>query len=94
MKMGIKKWFAITIDQKVQGQGKGSLLLNKLKEQSNLPNGWVIDHNNDRKRNDDLYQSPLQFYIKNDFQIYPELRLEIPALYSLKISWQNECRLL
>lgn len=47
----------------------------------------MIDHENDRKRSGEIYKSPLQFYQKNDFQIFPEYRLEIPILSVVKISW-------
>jgi len=61
--------------------------LNKLKSENDILNGWVIDHKNDVKINGELYQSPLLFYEKNDFQIFPEYRLEIPILSAVKITW-------
>lgn len=82
-----EKWFAITIAQNAQGQGKGSYLLNKLKVDNDILNGWVIDHENDHKRGGEIYKSPLQFYQKNSFQIFPDYRLEIPNLSAVKISW-------
>ena len=79
-------WFAITISQSVQGQGKGTYLLDKLKSENDILNGWVIDHENDYKRNGQKYKSPLLFYQKNDFKIFRESRLEIPVLSAVKIS--------
>lgn len=86
---GQEKWFAITISQNLQGQGKGTYLLDKLKNENDLLNGWVIDHEKDRKRNGQIYKSPLLFYKKNNFQIFPEYRLEIPTLSAVKISWHK-----
>jgi hypothetical protein len=83
-----EKWFTITIDSKVQGKGNGSMLLNKLKENEELINGWVIDHENDMKQNGESYKSPVQFYLKNGFILYPDIRLEIPILSAVKISWR------
>jgi GNAT superfamily N-acetyltransferase len=82
-------WFAITIDQKVQGKGKGSALLNKLKEVAGSIHGWVIDHNNDIKLNGEPYLSPLAFYQKNGFVVCNDSRLELPFLSAVKISWTN-----
>ncbi|MEO8416533.1 MAG: hypothetical protein ABI472_22910 [Ginsengibacter sp.] len=81
-------WFTITIDSSVQGQGKGSQLLNKLKEHEQSLNGWVIDHDSEIKQSGEIYNSPLPFYLKNDFLVYPEIRLEIPILSAAKITWQ------
>ena len=69
-----EKWFAITISHEVQGQGKGSYLLDKLKSENDILNGWVIDHENYSKNDGQQYKSPLLFYKKNDFQIFTEYR--------------------
>lgn len=87
--MANETWFAITIDGKAQGKGKGTLLLNKLKENEESLNGWVIDHQNDVKQNGEKYKSPVIFYLKNDFKLYPDSRLEIPILSAVKIRWQR-----
>lgn len=85
-----ENWFAITIDGSVQGLGKGTFLLNKLKEDREVLNGWVIDHDKDRRKNGEVYRSPLPFYLKNGFKVFPEIRLEIPILSAVKISWQKK----
>jgi GNAT superfamily N-acetyltransferase len=82
------KWFAIIIDSKTQGRGNGTLLINKLKQNTEILNGWVIDHENDIKQNGKPYRSPLQFYQKNGFGVITGSRLETPALSAVKISWQ------
>jgi hypothetical protein len=86
---GEEKWFTITVSNKVQRQGKGRFLLDKLKADNNALNGWVIDHENDTKRNGEIYQSPLEFYKKNGFRVFPEYRLEIPVLSAVKIAWSR-----
>ena len=82
-------WFAITIAQNVQGQGKGTFLLNGLKVDNDILNGWVIDHENDYKPNGAIYIDHHCNYKKNDFEIFPGIRLEIPVLSALKISWKK-----
>lgn len=86
---GDEKWFAITICSDFQRQGKGSYLLNELKTENENLNGWVIDHENDRKPNGDTYHSPLLFYQRNGFKIFPEFRCEIPILSAVKIAWHK-----
>lgn len=85
-----EKWFAIMIDSKVQKQGKGALLLDRLKQDEEVLNGWVIDHNNDTKKDGEKYQSPLFFYQKNGFSISPENRLETSTLSAVKITWKRK----
>jgi GNAT superfamily N-acetyltransferase len=85
-----ESWFAITVNSKAHGRGKGSFLLNALKEHERNLNGWVIDHNNDVKQNGEPYASPLNFYLKNGFTVFPESRLEIPILSTIKIAWQRK----
>jgi hypothetical protein len=86
---GEEKWFAITIADEVQQQGKGTFLLDKLKADNEILNGWVIDHENDVKPNGQLYHSPMLFYERNGFRTFPEYRLELPILSAVKISWQR-----
>lgn len=85
-----EKWFTLTVSIEAQGRGKGTSLLDKLKENSENLNGWVIDHNNDVKQNGEPYKSPLVFYQKNNFLICTEIRLEIPVLSAVKITWCRE----
>lgn len=87
--MANEKWFAITIEIKEQGKGKGTLLLNELKEKEESLSGWVIDHENDAKLNGEKYKSPVLFYLKNGFKVYSDSRLEIPILSAVKISWHR-----
>ncbi|PKA82039.1 hypothetical protein ATE92_0164 [Ulvibacter sp. MAR_2010_11] len=82
-----EKWFAIILDSEIQGKGFGSKILNLAKETETELNGWVIDKSSDKKRNGELYKSPLHFYLKNEFELLPEIRLELEILSAVKIKW-------
>lgn len=83
-------WFALVIDSSVHGKGKGTVLLNKLKENESNLTGWVIDHEDDIKQNGEKYKSPMAFYLKNDFTIHPGRRFETEMMSAVKISWQRK----
>jgi GNAT superfamily N-acetyltransferase len=85
-----ERWFAIILDAKMSGKGFGTQLLNLAKEKEPVLNGWVIDHNNDKKRNGETYASPLNFYLKNGFELLAECRLELKKLSAVKIRWKKE----
>ena len=61
--------------------------MNKGKEKNSELNGWVIDHNKELKQNKEYYISPIEFYIKNDFRIIAETRLELENISAVKIKW-------
>lgn len=81
------QWFALIIDKTLQGKGQGTILLNKLKEGNAVLNGWVIDTGNVIKENGEVYRSPMNFYLKNGFKIYPAERFESEAMSAVKIQW-------
>lgn len=85
-------WFALLISDSFQKRGYGKIFLDKIKSRCTELYGWVIDHNNDLKENGEPYMSPLQFYIKNDFIVLPDERLELDNISAVKIRW-NSCRL-
>ena len=85
-----EKWFAIILDAQLQGKGYGSQLLERAKQYEKELNGWVIDHNNDKKRNGEFYQSPLNFYLKNGFRKLKEDRLELNKISAVKIKWVKQ----
>lgn len=84
-----KKWFAIIIDSAQQGKGFGTKLLHLAKNKETELNGWVIDRKEGKKRNGEAYTSPLAFYLKNGFQVIPEIRLELETLSAIKIQWNR-----
>ncbi len=85
-----EKWFAIILDSKLHGKGFGTKLLELAKQQENELNGWVIDHNKDKKKNGELYNSPFNFYLKNGFRKLTANRLELEKISAVKIRWVNE----
>ena len=82
-------WFGIIIDTKMQGKRFGTVLLEELKRNSSVLNGWAIDHQNDIKRNKKPYLSPLSFYTKNGFIINQNTRMENDIISAAKIRWES-----
>jgi hypothetical protein len=82
-------WFGIIIKSVMQRKGFGILLLEELKKNKLVLNGWVIDHSNDFKQNKEPYLSPLVFYTKNGFQVEKDLRIENEKISAVKIRWEN-----
>lgn len=83
-----ENWFAIILNSEIHGKGIGSLLMSEIKKNNTSLNGWVIDQENEIKYNATFYKSPLQFYIKNDFIICSEIRIENEKLSAVKINWK------
>lgn len=83
-------WFVIIVRNNEHKKGLGTDLLNFLKSKNTSLNGWVIDHNTDRKKDGDFYPSPLEFYLKNGFQIQKGIRLELETLSAVKIIWTKK----
>ena len=84
------RWFSILVDRTEHGKGRGTLLLNKLKEKEERLNGWVVDHENDKTVNGAAYISPVNFYLKNGFSTLPEVRLETEKLSAVKMVWVKD----
>ena len=85
-----EKWFAIILSEKIKGKGFGRKILNELKQDESILNGWVIDHNNDKKKNGLTYVSPLKFYEKCGFETQTDERLELDKISAVKIKWTKE----
>lgn len=79
--------FSIIVDPAFKGMGLGKKLLDSMKAQSGVFYGWVIDHDRDVKKNGEQYLSPIPFYLKNGFEIVPEVRLETPIISAVKIKY-------
>ena len=84
-----ERWFAIILDQSLQGKGFGTNMLNMAKSTNSVLNAWVNDLNTDLKRNGELYKSPLEFYIKNGFKVLSDIRIETEVLSAVKIIWEK-----
>ena len=82
-----EKWFALILDTEIQGKGIGSQMLELAKQKETELNGWVIDHDKDKKKNGESYLSPLDFYLKNGFKEITANRLELNNISAVKIRW-------
>ncbi len=71
-----ERWFSIIINSLYHGIGLGRKMLDQLKQTEERLNGWVIDGANEIKLNGEFYPSPLIFYLKNDFEVLPDIRFE------------------
>lgn len=82
-----ERWFIITLNKTIQGQGWGRKMIDTLKQNELALSGWVVDHNNDKKADGSMYLSPIQFYKKCGFQILSQQRLEKDQISAVKIKW-------
>lgn len=82
-----EKWFGLIVGSSVQGKGWGTKMLNLAQTKENQLNGWVIDQDNEIKRNGTVYKSPLRFYLANDFKVVEGERLETEKISAVKIRW-------
>ncbi|TVZ26112.1 acetyltransferase (GNAT) family protein [Gillisia sp. Hel_I_86] len=80
-------WFAMILNASIQGKGIGTKLLEMAKQSNPLLNGWLIDHTNYLKNDGSIYRSPLKFYLRNDFFVLKQERLELPTISAVKIRW-------
>lgn len=83
-----ERWFAMLLDDDVQGQGVGSELLRQAKAQNQILNGWATDHNRYLRKDGQAYASPIGFYRKNGFQVLEGQRFEDEKLSLVKIRWE------
>jgi len=83
-------WFAMILDTSIHGKGIGTSLIKKAKKRNKTLNAWVIDRAEYVKNDDTIYKSPLEFYLKNDFKLLKESRLELPKISAVKISWMAD----
>lgn len=85
-----EKWFAMILSFDYQRRSIGSELLKLAKTRNSILNGWVIDHDYDEKQNGEFYKSPLEFYLKNGFEIISESRLESSQISAVRIKWIDQ----
>jgi len=83
--------FSIIVSSKHKGKGIGSMLISKLKKENHEFYGWVIDHNEDLKLDGEIYKSPMSFYLKHDFQILNEKRIDNEMIRAVLIKWSSIC---
>lgn len=82
-------WFTVILSEKVQGKDLGRKILDELKQVELILNGWVIDYNNDKKKNRLIYVSPLKFYEKYGFEIQTDNKLKLDKISAVKIKWDK-----
>lgn len=85
-----ENWFSIILDSQIQRKGYGRVLLNELKKNFTVLNGWVVDHNNYVSQNKEPYLSPIKFYTKNEFLLVSSVRIENEKISAVKIRWKKE----
>lgn len=82
--------FSIIVSSAHKGKGLGTQLVEQLKTNNNELYGWVIDHNEAIKANGETYQSPMAFYLKHDFKILKDIRLDTEMIKAVRIKWTNK----
>jgi hypothetical protein len=85
-----ENWFAIIVDTAHHKNGIGKNLTSILKRNIGSLSGWVIDNDKMLKITQQPYLSPLNFYIKNGFQILPDKRLKNEKISAVKIQWNRK----
>jgi GNAT superfamily N-acetyltransferase len=81
--------FAMLFHSSLHGQGLGSKLLSLAKKRNSVLNGWVIDNNSEPKQNGTNYISPIGFYLKNGFEIRPDIQLKKKNINGIKVIWNS-----
>ncbi|MBI1838388.1 MAG: GNAT family N-acetyltransferase [Flavobacteriia bacterium] len=84
-----QKWFAIIISRNAQNTGIGSKLLHELKSKNTTLTGWVVKTDKYVKKDYTQYNSPIPFYLKNDFSILLKDQMITPIMTTVKIFWSN-----
>lgn len=82
--------FSIIVASAHKGKGLGTQLIECLKANNDELHGWVIDHNESIKANGETYQSPMSFYLKHDFNILNDIRLDTEMIKAVLIKWTNK----
>ncbi|WP_121812226.1 hypothetical protein [Mucilaginibacter kameinonensis] len=87
-----EKWFAIILNSNIHGKSYGTSILNEIKKHETQLAGWVIDKEGVLRADGRKYRSPLQFYIKNGFNVLTGYRMESEKISAVKITWQLNSR--
>jgi GNAT superfamily N-acetyltransferase len=82
-----EKWFAIIVSDKMQRKGIGRRILEILKTREPILYGWVIDHNNYKRTNGEMYFSPVKFYEQCGFKVISNARHELDKISAVQIRW-------
>ncbi len=80
-----ERWFSIIVSEAAKGQGLGKKLLSYVLQNDSPLCGWVVDHENDFKKDGTPYLSPLPFYKKLGFEVITSERYEKPGISCVKV---------
>ncbi len=84
-----ERWFAMILQRELQGKGMGTQILQHAKVRRSHLNGWVILKNTYKRSDGETYYSPAAFYIKNGFQIFEDITLNIGIFSAVKMEWKK-----
>jgi len=84
-----ERWFIVILNSSLQGKSYGSKILDKAKEINSELNGWIINTNDYVLLNGNTYKSPIGFYRKNGFKVFPEIIRKTDELRTIKIGWKK-----
>lgn len=82
-------WFIIIISRKAQGLGLGKKLMLEAMKHYDALNGWIVNHQEYNRQDEEQYPSPAVFYQKLGFRVLPEVTLEKGGIVSTKIAWHR-----
>ena len=80
-------WFSMVLDHRIQNFGFGTNLLNFIKEHEPQLSGWVVNFFSDLKFNNNVFRSPLEFYMNQGFVISDETKFINNFTEVVKIKW-------
>ncbi len=84
-----ERWFLAILDSSIQGRKYGTKIIELAKEINEELNGWVIYSDNFIKANGEVYNTPLQFYKKNGFNILYQTKLKSHKISAIKVQWSR-----
>lgn len=84
-----QNWFLIIVGKENQKQGIGKQMLDRLKSGNDSLIGWVIDKEGYKNRLGEDYNSPLNFYLKSEFRVISDTRLESEKISAVRIEWER-----
>lgn len=82
-------WFGLLIDIGYQRSGIGSELIGNAKLKNSVLNGWVIEASTYEKEDGSIYESPIDFYVKNEFKPIGRDVFEENNIDVIKIRWSK-----
>ena len=89
-----ERWFTVMLSPGVHGKGWGSQLMRQGMAANERLNGWVVNTFDYKTQDGQTYQPPVGFYQKLGFEIHPDIRLELPQINCIKITWYKKKNLL